>query len=73
MDRVRIRARDTADTGITAEPPDSSQHVQSFSLSPGTEVGSSLVDEGVVTEVGSSWPITEKGISSGEGPEIEVS
>ena len=60
MDRVRIRARDTADTGITVEPPDSSQHVQSFSLSPGTEVGS-------------SWPVTEEGISSGEGPGIEVS
>ena len=54
MDRVRIRARDTADTAITAEPMDSSLHVQSFSLSPGTEVGTSLVDEGVGTEVGSS-------------------
>ena len=47
MDRVRISRRDTADTGITAEPTDSSLHVQShtagqpFSLSVGTEVGTS--------------------------------
>ena len=60
MDRVRIRARDTADTGITAEPMVPSLHVQSFSMSPGTEVGS-------------SWPVTEEDISSGEGPGIEVS
>ena len=54
MDRVRISRRDTADTGITAEPIVPSLHVHSFSLSPGTEVVSSLVDEGVGTEVGSS-------------------
>ena len=51
MDRVRFRARDTADTAITVEPPDSSLRVQSFSLSGGS---SSLVDEGEGTEVGSS-------------------
>ena len=57
MDRVRIRARDTADTAITAEPPDSSLHVQSHTAGQsfaGTEVGSSLVDEGVGTAVGNS-------------------
>ena len=37
--RVRISRRDTADTAITAELLDSSLHVQSFSLSPGTDVG----------------------------------
>ena len=36
MDRVRISRRDTADTGIRAKSLDSSLHVQSFSLSPGT-------------------------------------
>ena len=35
MDRVRISRRDTADTG---ESLDSSLHVQSFSLSPGTVI-----------------------------------
>ena len=57
-DRVRIRARDTADTAITAEPTVSSLHVQSFSLSGGS---SSLVVEGVGTEVGSCL---------GEGTEV---
>ena len=39
--RVRISRRDTADTAIAAEPLDSSLHVLSLSMSPGTEVGSS--------------------------------
>ena len=39
--RVTISRRDTADTAITAELLDSSLHVHSFSLSPGTEVGTS--------------------------------
>ena len=68
MDRVRISRRDTADTGITAEPPDSSLHVQSFSLSGGS---SSLVDEGEGTEVGSCLGEgTEVGSCLGEGTEV---
>ena len=57
MDRVRISRRDTADTGITAEPTVSSLHVQSHTAGEsfaGTEVNSSLVDEGVGTAVGNS-------------------
>ena len=34
--RVTISRRDTADTAITAELLDSSLHVHSFSLSPGS-------------------------------------
>ena len=35
--RVTISRRDTADTAITAKLLDSSLHVHSFSLSPGSE------------------------------------
>ena len=42
MVRVTISRRDTADTAITVEV--SSLHVQSFPLSPGTEVGSGIQD-----------------------------
>ena len=45
MVRVTISRRDTADTVITAELPDSSLQVGSHSLSPGTEVGSSSAME----------------------------
>ena len=42
MVRVTISRRDTADTAITVAV--SSLHVQSFPLSPGTEVGSGIQD-----------------------------
>ena len=42
MVRVTISRRDTADTAITVEV--SSLHVQSFPLSPGTEVGGGIQD-----------------------------
>ena len=45
--RVRISRRDTADTAITAEPLDSSLHVQPFSLSPVTEVGTSSISKNI--------------------------
>ena len=43
MVRVTISRRDTADTAITAELLDSSLHVHSFSLSPGSGRGEEAV------------------------------